>query len=546
MEDQESRSSTLPRRAFLIGGTVVVGGAAATLAACGSSGGSSTSSSAAPTSGSASPSDSPSPTSSIARGGILTYAITDSANTESLDPMATSYTSDSLICGALYEGVVKYNDNWEIENVLAESVEANADASEWTVTLKKGVMFHDGTELTAKDVIYTIGRNIDEEAGSPIQARVSGSLDVKGMTAVDDHTIKFTLKRPDSAFGIGVLGARQCLVVKDGTTDFSKGNGTGPFTLVSFTPGTSWEVAKNANYWNPELPYLDGAQAVVIPDQTTKVQSVLSGQALVGDNMPATAIPQVDASGNCVVQTRPNQTLVDIAMDSTQAPFDNEKLTLAIKFATARDLMLATAQGGQGTVTGDCPAPMDDPFYPMSTVGDRVQDIEKAKTLLAEAGYPDGIDIELFTSDVFGGMVDMATVFAESVKPAGIRVKLNKYPADSYWDDVWLKKPMYTSYYQRRFPSEALSLNYISTAEWNEGRFNSPELDQLVNDGLATSDEAQQKEIYGKAFTIVADQAGMLIPYFINTVAPAAKSVQGIDYMPQFTVFDRAWIDPNA
>ena len=136
----------------------------------------------------------------------------------------------------------------------------------------------------------------------------------------------------------------------------------------------------------------------------------------------------------------------------------------------------------------------------------------------------------------------MAVTFAETVKPAGIRVTVNNYSPDTYWDDVWLKKPMYCSYYNRRHPNEALALNYFPKADWNEGRYNNPEIVKLCNEGMATTDQAKQIEVYKKALELVANEAGMLIPYFIDTQWPTKKTVNGLIFDPSSSIlFTEAW-----
>ena len=539
-EEGGTPGGTISRRGFIAAGSAVgVGAIVLGTAACSSGSGSSSSSSAA-ASGSAT-SAAPTPSDSIVRGGTLQFAVTDANSSETLDPAISAVTDDAAICATLYEGLVRYNSNWELIPMLADSWEVSPDAKTWTFTLREGATFHDGTPVTPQDVIYSIGRNLDPELGSAITARLSDSLDASGMSAPDAKTVKFALKRPDSLFGL-VVGARQGFIVKDGTTDFSKGIGTGPFTLVSFTPGTGWEVAANPNYWNTGLPYLAGIRSVSIPEQATKVQSVVSGDSDVGDRMDATQVATVTSSSDAMVQTVANQNFLDIAMDATQKPFDNPKVIMAMKLAAGREIMLATAQQSLGNVTSDCPAPSDDPYFPADTVGIRTPDPEAAKAMLAEAGYPDGIDVELFTSDVFGGLVDMAVTFAETVKPAGIRVTVNNYSPDTYWDDVWLKKPMYCSYYNRRHPNEALALNYFPKADWNEGRYNNPEIVTLCNEGMATTDQAKQVEIYKKALALVANEAGMLIPYFIDTQWPTKKTVNGLIFDPSSSIlFTEAW-----
>ena len=215
-------------------------------------------------------------------------------------------------------------------------------------------------------------------------------------------------------------------------------------------------------------------------------------------------------------------------MDQTKPPFDDERVRMAIKLAVDRERVLNAAFQGYGTATSDVPVPQDDPFFP-DEIGIRKQDLEQAKQLLADAGHSNGIDIELFTSQAYSGMVDLAVAFKEVVAPAGIRVKIRQWPAETFWDQVWLVKPMYTSYYTRRHPHEALSITYASKAPWNESKFKSKELDSLLARGLATADVEEQTQIYQDALAIVANEAGTSIPAFVNDLYLAKKSVEGID-----------------
>lgn len=531
---QQRPGRRVSRRQFIVGGTGVAAGAAMFgLASCGSDDGGESASASQSASGSASAA----PTT----GGIMQFAVTDAAPAESLDPATTYITDDAAIGATLYEGLVRYDSNWEIIPAIAESWDVSEDATEWTFTLREGVTFHDGKPVTAEDVGYSIERNLDPDLGSAIYSRLSESLDAKGIEAVDDTTITFKLKRPDSLFTL-VVGTRQGHVVPAGTKDFSDGNGSGPFRLVSFNPGRDWEVEKNPDYWDTGKPYLDGVRGVAIKEQATKVQSVVSGDSHIGDRMDASLVQTVTSSDTAVVLTVESQNFLDIAMDATQDPFTDPKIQMAVKMAVDRDALLTIAQQGYGSVTSDVPVPADDPFFPQS-IGVRQQDIEGAKALLAEAGYADGIDLTLYTSDVFGGLVDMAVAFKEIVAPAGIRVEVEKHPTDTYWDQVWLVKPMYCSYYNRRHPNEALNLTYTTNAEWNEGRYNNPDLDALLAEGLATTDPAEQNAIYQEALALVANEAGMMIPYFIDTQWPAKTNVNGMIFDPSRSImFHEAWL----
>jgi peptide/nickel transport system substrate-binding protein len=479
-------------------------------------------------------------TTAVKRGGILQVSFSDSSTDESLDPAISELNNDSFYTGQIYEGLTVADTEWGVHPVLAEKWEPNEDASEWTFTLRQGVTFHDGTPFTAQDAAYSISRLLDEDLGSPLFSRLEPSLDLDGISAPDEATLVLTLKRPDSLMPLA-LSARHAMVVKDGTEDFSVANaiGTGPFKVKSFRPGQSWEVEKNTTYWEQGLPYLDGIRGVVIGEQATKVQSVVSGESHIADPINYSAASTV--TGNAQLLEFTGATYLLVAMDQTKEPFNDERVVDAIKMAVDREQVLNAVFQGYGDITADVPVPQDDFFYPTDLSTE--QDVEGAKALLAEAGYPDGIDLELNTSDSYGGMVDLAVAFQQVVEPAGIRVKVNQGSPDTYWDQVWLVKPMYVSYYTRRHPNEILSVTYASNAPWNECKLKNPELDDLLSEGLRTTEREAQRQIYQDALRLVNDKHGTSIPAFVSKLWVKKNNVQGEELeLSRGMIMKRAYI----
>jgi peptide/nickel transport system substrate-binding protein len=475
------------------------------------------------------------PTGGPRKGGTLQIAISDTGGPkENLDPAVQTNVNDGVYTDLLYDALTVADADFEVHPVLAESWEANSDVTEWTFRLRRGVTWHDGKPFTSRDAAYSIARQLDEKLGSGIYDRLSQSLDRDGIQTPDDTTLVLRLKRPDSLMPL-TLSARQARLVQDGTTDFSKGIGTGAFMLKSFSPARSWEVQKNPKYWDKGVPHLDGIRGVIITEQSTKVQSVVSGESHVSDNIDFSAAATVKGNANVKLMEFKNATYLLVAMDSTKPPFDDERVRTAFKIAVDREQVVNTAYQGYGEVTSDVPVPSSDPFFPQE-IGIREQDIDEARRLLAEAGYPDGIDVELITSQAYGAMVDLAVAYGQVVEPAGIRVNIRQWPADTFWDQVWLVKPMYTSYYTRRHPNEALSITYTTSAPWNESKLKSKELDALVAKGLATTDEEEQKQAYQDALAIVANEAGTSIPAFINRLHVAKKNVEGVELGHQTSV----------
>jgi peptide/nickel transport system substrate-binding protein len=459
------------------------------------------------------------------KGGMLQVSFSDASTKENLDPGLTTLTNDSFYTGQIYEGLTVADTDWNVHPVLAESWTPNSDATEWTFKLRQGVKFHDGSPFTSKDVSYTFGRLVNEKYGSPLFSRLQPSLDASGISAPDDSTVVLKLKRPDSLIPLA-LSARHAMIVKAGTSDFTKtAVGTGAFKLKNFQPGRSWEVEKNPGYYESGVPYLDGIRGVVIGEQSTKVQSVTSGQSDIADPIDYSAASTVKGSSAAELLEFKGSTYLLIAMDQRKPPFNDERVIRAIKMAVDRKKILQAVYQSYGQVTADVPEPPDDPFYP-SGLSD-AQDIEGAKSLLAEAGHSGGLDLELFTSASYGGMVDLAVAFAQVVKPAGINVKIKQWSPDTYWDQVWLVKPMYVSYYTRRHPNEILAVTYASNAPWNECQLKDPQLDSLLAQGLKTTNKDQQQQIYSDALKLVADKHGTSIPAFTSKLWVKKKNVQG-------------------
>lgn len=475
------------------------------------------------------------------RGGVLRFASGEADVSEGLDPALLLTSNATSLSSALYEGLVRVDAKRKVTPWLAEKWNVRSDAKEWTFTLREDVKFHDGKPLTAEDVAYSIGRLLDSKLGSPAFPRLTLSVTKSGLKPVDDRTIRFELKQPD-AFLTLALAQAWMSIVPAGTSDFKDGNGTGPFILKSFAPGLNWEVERNPSYWESSLPYLDGIRAVVIPEQATKLQSVVSGNSDLADRLNPSLVPTAKSNSAVQLLIGPNQAHFHVGMTTTLEPFNDPRVVRAVKLAADRDTLLKAVTQGPGVLTSDTPVPSTDALYPPD-LGIREQDVDEAKRLLAEAGFADGIDLTLFSSEIAGGMSDFAAAFKEVVAPAGIRVTIKQDDPGTFYSRRWLQAPMFTSYWFNRHPNETLNLTFASTAPFNEGKIKIEKLDELLKQGAATVDPEKQVPIYQEALQIVADEGASSIPFFIDTVWVAKKRVHGVSVDPErFVRFDKGWL----
>jgi peptide/nickel transport system substrate-binding protein len=233
-----------------------------------------------------------------------------------------------------------------------------------------------------------------------------------------------------------------------------------------------------------------------------------------------------------------------MAFDTTKAPFDNVKVRQAVQAATDRQAILQAAQFGMGAIAYDVPVTKNSPDFNESCLPPEYN-IELAKNLLTEAGYPDGITIELDTSTTGGGaMVPMATVMKEKAAPAGINIEIINNPETGYWSDVWLIKPFVTVWWGGRPTFEAYSVPYYSTGSWNEASYTNLEVDRLIDLAATQADPAAQSATYGKIQCILVDEVPRIIPVFRPVMLGSHDYVQGLEPMQDFTLQTRwTWLN---
>jgi peptide/nickel transport system substrate-binding protein len=464
------------------------------------------------------------------RGGVLTFAANVSTVNEKLDPQLASGPSGYLRNVSVFDTLTATNaDGWRLEPRLAELWEPNADLTQWHFTLRPGVTFHDGRPLEAKDVVWTFRRILDKELGSGRFSRFARTMTPDGLSAPDKSTVVIKLTRPDSQLPYAFADP-ETVIVRDGQANFDPASyfGTGPYKLVSWTPGESLEMERNPDYWAGELPYLDGIRRVDAPEAATATQGVLSGNYDIAEAVSYAAAAQLGQSPNAQLIRLPATTSLVLVMDTTQPPFTDPNVRKAFKLAVDRQAVLNTVYAGFGAMTGDLMLAPDDVYYP-DGLGTGTYDPDQAKSLLATAGFPDGLDIDL---QAYGTYSPLAVAFADTAKAAGIRVKVQQGNPDTYWDVVYLVEKFYTSDWQQFFPPDLLWYCYGSDATYNESKLKIPRIDELYNKILATTDTTQQKAFVKEGLGLAAQNMGHIIPVMADQLLLAKKNVQGVASAP--------------
>ena len=441
----------------------------------------------------------------------------------------------------VYDNLLIRNPDDTMRPMLAESWEANADASQWTFNLRKGVKFSHGKEFKAEDVIFSVNRLFETE--SPL---ASVMVKPAAMIAVDDHTVRLEFEKPNAVLLEALVKYHMLITPSDvdPARFVLEAFGTGPFTVGEHMVGERTVLKKNPDYWWKGHPYLDEVIIVYLDSPEARAESLKAGTIDIIFDLNIENSLSLKAHPDTTVLQAPTAGYLNMAFRVDTPPFDNLKLRQAIQAATDRNAILQAAQFGMGGIAYDAPVTTSNPHFNADCKPPEY-DIALAKKLLAEAGYPDGIDITLSTSTTGGGaMVPMATVMKEKAAPAGINIEINNAPETGYWGDVWMVAPFYTSWWGGRPTYEAYSVVYPSEAAWNEAFYSDAEVDRLLELALTQADLEDQKETYGQIQCILIDAATRIIPVFRPVMLGSHDYVKGLEPMQDFTLQLRwTWLD---
>jgi peptide/nickel transport system substrate-binding protein len=447
-----------------------------------------------------------------------------------LDPSVQTSSDDAILVFAIFNRLVDLDGKFEVVPELAESWEASDDGKTWTFHLKQGVKFHDGSDFDANDVVYTYERLIDPALASPAAAVLS-FLTADGITAVDASTVQFTTAEPVAELPL-LFTTKFTLIVPEGATveQMKEGQvaGTGPFSVEKFNISDPIRIfRKNPNYWKAGLPKAECIRITVAQEGLTAAIALQSGEADVVLSVDATSIPVLKEDQNVTLIETGAGTSMTYSMWIDTPPFDDVRVRKALKLVVDRQVLVDTVLLGFGEAGNDNPVPSSWPSAFTNTP--LARDVDQAKALLAEAGYADGLSIDLYTSEGIPGMTKFAEAYRTMAADAGITVNLVVTPPDSYWDDVWLKKSFVTSGWSIRPPIEGLSVAYTKETDWNETHWKRDDFEALLGAARTELDATKRVEILKQAQQLLAEEGGVIVGLFIHQVAGMRAACSGFE-----------------
>lgn len=475
-------------------------------------------------------------------GGRIRVASTSTSTGDTLDPAKGAVNTDYVRHFMLYSGLTEFDRDLSARPALAESISSD-DQKVWTISLRKGVTFHDGKSFTADDVVYSLQRHKDPKVGSKMSdiAKQFASVEALGR-----NMVRIVLTGPNADLPI-ILAQSHFLIVPADIQDFSAGNGTGPYRLAEFKPGVRTVVRRNPDFWKPGKPYLDEIELIGIQDEISRVNALLSGDVqLINAVNPRSTRRILASTEHGIVETK-SGLYTNLVARQDRLPTGNPDFTAALKHLVDRPLVNRALFRNYGTIGNDQPLPPSHPYF-RADLPQTALDLDRAKWHLQRSGLT-GIRLPVYASTAAEGSVDMASILQEFGARIGLDLAVNRVPADGYWSTHWMKHPLFFGNSNPRPTADLIfSLFYKSDATWNESGWKDPRFDSLLIEARGEADHERRKQLYGEMQGLVRDHCGSVIPVFISLLDGHDRRLKGLYPVPLggfmgYTFAEHVWWD---
>ena len=452
---------------------------------------------------------------------------------------------EEQICRQVCEYLTKTAADNITRPSLCEQWDASDDLRTWTLHLRKDVNWHNGRQFVADDVVWNIEHCLDPATGSSVLGLMKGYImddagekvwDANAIERVDAHTVRLNLKVPQVALPEHLFHYPLPMLDPEENGVFQPGsNGTGAFELVEVEVGVQAKVKARSEYWG-EGPYLDGVHYIDLGDDPSAGIGALASQQVHGwYHVDVTTLPVLEGIGHVQIHGA-TTAATGVARTRVDAkPFDDPRVRKAMRLAvdTPRTLELVFQDNGLAAEHHHvCPIHPEYKELPFMS-----RDVDAAKALLAQAGHPDGIDVEIACNNNEPWQISAIQAMVEQWADAGIRVNMNVMPGAQYWD-IWTKAPFgMTGWAHRPLGLMVLGLAYRSGVPWNESGYANPEFDRLLTQAEGILDVEERRVAIGELQKIMQEDGPIVQPIWRNVFAAHTKQLKGFRMHPTQYIF---------
>ena len=421
-----------------------------------------------------------------------------------LDPHKVPAASSARIYGLIYDSLTKLDENLDLVPHLAEKWETSEDGKTITVTLAQGAKFHDGKDLTSEDVKYTFERILNPDTGSIAKSYFSS---LESVEAKDPTTVVFHLKNADAAFMANTSTASTAIVPAGAGDLTTETAGSGPYMLDKYESGQYVLLKKNPNYFKPELAKFETIKFQIMKDEAERLAAIRAGKIDISMVSADSATLLQNSQG---VEVKGYQSLEYsyLGINVNKKPFDDPRVRQAISYAVDRNQIVQTVWRGEAALTGPIAPAAKSWALDTASYETYKTNIEKAKALLAEAGYPNGFETQIETAATYPDMIETAQVIQQQLLAIGINAKINQLEWGNYID-VWKSKDATLMVGRNTSGVDAdrsMRFFFHTDGSANVWNYSNPAYDELVEKALVTVDVEERKSVYEQAQKLLVEE----------------------------------------
>ena len=482
----------------------------------------------------------------------ITVAVASTFTT--MDPWNATDTLSQAVAKSFYEGLFKFDRAMNVVPSLAESAESSPDGMQHVVHLRRGVKFHDGTTFTAEAVKANFDRITTP--GSTLK-RFFLFENIASLKVLDPYTVRFTLKRPNSAFinrlahPSAVMICPKSLSEKEVSIAFHP-CGTGPFVMKNYNPSDVLRVEKNPNYWRAGYPKLDAITWRPVVENSTRVAMALTGEADYAFPLPSEQVKMVKDKGTLRVDVTPSIMLRFVEMNLTKPVFKDVRVRQALNYAVNKEALVKVAFAGYADVAeGIAPLSVD---YAVK-LGPWPYDPKKARELLKEAGYPNGFKTTLWSAFNNTTAVKTMQFVQQQLAQVGIKAEARALEAGQRVQVYGNKDP-------KKAPDRLYIIGWSNSTvdpDWgmrpalysknqppvlnNEAYYQNPKVDALLDQALADTDPAKRAAEYKELQEMVWQDAPWAFLVFEDVTSAANKHLKNFNTLADgsFEFYSAEW-----
>ena len=465
------------------------------------------------------------------RGGTLQLAV--DASPTGLDPHIATAFATFMVTGQVYEGLTEIDEGLRARPALAESWTASADGLKFTFKLRSGVTFHNGQAFDSTDVVATFNRIRDPKVGSPIASRFSLVKEVKATSPTE---VVFELSQPFSPLLVELAGVAivPSEYIKGGGDLQRRAVGTGPFIFKEWVPDTYISLERNPRYWRSGRPYLDGLKFNIVPDAATRQIGIANGTYQFMPNIDPSLAVSLRSNANVKLYETQDLAYSLVGLNVTRKPFDNPKVREALNYAIDRNQLVQAVYFGAGVPGGPLGPGLKSWASPVDACPCYKTDAARAKQLLAQAGYPNGVDFGMIVIGSIKTVVDAAQVVQAQLAKAGFRVKLEVLEQGKFIQE-W-RNSNFDSFASQNGgnadPDGYFFRTFSTGGSTNVFKFSDAKIDGLLNQGRTATNVDQRRRIYTQVQVNLACQGPISHLVYGTLFSAARQNVQGFKPIP--------------